>query len=434
MRRKIPIYYLFLIIFCGSCVTVFSLWSVRQVFLGDNRLGTLGDVMLSIAAFPSLAKQVVLDITGIGSGQVIKDRFPLLDGFNKFGKLQAGTREDRGYLLLSSYDNIKKQSTAKLIRIRDYHILKEWQPDIDSILFRVKSKFIKSNAGIGHPFLLKDGGLVFSLDSVIKIGPTSSVEWIADCMSHHSLEIDAVGNIWVCSRMKPSSYEGVLSNLDDAIAKISPSGKVLLKKSVAKILYENGYRGLLAAGFRGTHDEDPIHLNEVQPALSDSKYWKKGDLMLSMRHLSTIALYRPSTGKVIWLKTGPWMNQHNVEFVSDHEISVFGNNVISDLKGDVLMEGHNNVYLYDFANDTISTPWEKAMSTLDVRTLTGGRSKVLLGRDVFIQECNYGRLLRLTPQTAKWEFVQRVDKNHLSLLSWSRYMTEEEVRHIFPNL
>ena len=43
------------------------------------------------------------------------------------------------------------------------------------------------------------------------------------------------------------------------------------------------------------------------------------------------------------------MNQHGVDFAGDHEISVFGNNVISDAKGEVLMDGHNNLYLYDFA-------------------------------------------------------------------------------------
>ena len=270
-------------------------------------------------------------------------------------------------------------------------------------------------------------------DSLVKIGPTTSVGWVSNCISTHTVEQDAEGNIWICSRMKPSSYEGVLSHLDDAIAQISPEGNVLFKKSVAKILYENGCRGLLAGGFRGRPGEDPIHLNEVQPALTDSKYWKKGDVLLSMKHLSTVAFYRPSTDKIIWLKTGPWMNQHSVEFASDHEISVFGNNVISDVKGYVLMDGHNNVYLYDFANGSVSTPYDKAMSSLAVRTTYSGRSKVLLNGEVFIEESNYGRLLRLAPDRAIWEFVPRLDNNHLSMPIYSRYLTEEEVLHVFPN-
>jgi hypothetical protein len=431
MHRTVSLYSVLVIIFVGGCVTLFFGWSVRHVFLGNYRLGAFGEAMVSVAAFPSLAKEVVLEITdGSGSAQVIEDRFPSLDGFKKTGKLPTGVLDDKGYLLLSSYDNVKKQSTVQLLRIHDQHVMKEWTPDIDMILARVKSKTRQSNARIFHPLLLRDGGLVFGMDSLVKIGPTSSVEWVVDCMSHHSIEQDAEGNIWICSRMKPSSFQGVLSHLDDAIAQISPDGKVLFKKSVSKILYENGYRGLLAGGFRGRFEEDPIHLNEVQPALTDSKYWKKGDLLLSMRHRSMVALYRPSTDKIIWLKTGPWMNQHDAEFVGDHEISIFGNNVISDLKGEVLMDGHNNVYLYDFANGSVSTPYDKAMSSLAVRTKTEGRSKVLLNGDVFIEETNNGRLLRLAPDRARWEFVRRVDKNHLSMPSWSRYMSEEEVRDI----
>ena len=400
-------------------MTLFFVWSVRHVLLGNHKLGAFGEAMVSFAVFPSLAKKVVLEFTGNGSTQVIEDRFPLLDGFKKSGKLQAGVLDDKGYLLLSLYDNDKKQATVQLLRIHDQHIIKEWTPDIG-----------QSNVRIIHPLLLRDGGLAFSMDSLVKIGSTSSVERVSNCMSTHSVEQDAEGNIWICSRMKPSSYEGVLSHLDDAIAQISPEGNVLFKKSVAKILYENGYRGLLAGGFRGRPQEDPIHLNEVQPALTDSTYWKKGDVLLSMKHRSTVALYRPSTDKIIWLKTGPWMNQHSVDFVSDHEISVFGNNVISDATGDVLMDGHNNVYLYDFANGSVSTPYDKAMCSLAVRTKYSGRSKVLLNGDVFIEQTDYGRLLRLAPDRAIWEFVPRLGNNQLAMPIYSRYLTEEEVRNV----
>ena len=430
MQITVPLYFVFVIIFFGGCITLFFGWSVRHVLLGNYRFGAFGEAMVSVATFPSLAKKVVLEFTRNGFDQVIEDRVSSLDGFKNSGMLQAGVLDDKGYLIFSSYDNVKKKSSVQLLRIHDQQIIKVWTPDMDLIWARVKSQCRKSNARIIHPLLLRDGGLAFSMDSLVKIGPTSSVEWVSNCMSTHSVEQDAEGNIWISSRMQPSSYEGVLSHLDDAIAQISPEGNVLFKKSVAKILYENGYRGLLAGGFRGRPQEDPIHLNEVQPAVMDSTYWKKGDVLLSMKHRSTVALYRPSTDKIIWLKTGPWMNQHSVDFVSDHEISVFGNNVISDATGDVLMDGHNNVYLYDFANGSVSTPYDKAMSSLAVRTKSSGRSKVLLNGEVFIEEANYGRLLRLAPDRAIWEFVPRLGNNQLAMPIYSRYLTEEEVRHV----
>ena len=128
------------------------------------------------------------------------------------------------------------------------------------------------------------------------------------------------------------------------------------------------------------------------------------------------------------------MNQHDADFVSDHEISVFGNDVIDDSKGTVLLDGHNNIYIYDFTNDSVTTPYKKVMKSMEIRTLTEGLCEVLSNKDVFIEETDYGRLLRLSPETAKWEFVRRVDNNHLSMISWSRYLTEEQVQDVLPKL
>ena len=56
---------------------------------------------------------------------------------------------------------------------------------------------------------------------------------------------------------------------------------------------------------------DPIHLNDVQPVNFSSEYWEKE--ILSLRHLSMLVLYRPSTNKVIWYKQGNWRYQHDID-------------------------------------------------------------------------------------------------------------------------
>ncbi|MFH1405584.1 MAG: arylsulfotransferase family protein, partial [Patescibacteria group bacterium] len=101
---------------------------------------------------------------------------------------------------------------------------------------------------------------------------------------------------------------------------------------------------------------------------------------------------------------------------------------------DVLLDGHNNVYIYDFTSDTVTTPYKKAMKSMEVKTMSEGRSEILPNGDVFIEEQNHGRILRLTPDTAKWEFVRRVDKDHLSLVSWSRYLNEEQAQKVLSKL
>jgi hypothetical protein len=75
------------------------------------------------------------------------------------------------------------------------------------------------------------------------------------------------------------------------------------------------------------YNDDPTHLNDIQPVLADGPYWKKGDLFVSLRNISSIMLYRPSTDQIVWMKRGPWLSQHDVDILDDHRISVYDNNV-----------------------------------------------------------------------------------------------------------
>ena len=129
--------------------------------------------------------------------------------------------------------------------------------------------------------------------------------------------------------------ENFLYFKDDGISKISTDGKIMLQKSVSQILIENGYKHLLFG-----HQEfksDPIHLNDIQPVLKDTKYFKKGDLFLSLRNLSFIILYRPSTNTIIKIISGPFSNQHDVDIINDKQISIFNNNTING-KNDRLLK------------------------------------------------------------------------------------------------
>ncbi len=441
-QRTVPVFVLFLFLMLWTAVGFLFGWSVWHEISGGQRLGEFGKVMVKVASFPSVAKNAIHEIA-LGGPQVIPDRHPELDGFKKSGKFQAGALEDQGYLLLPSFDKDIRQTTVQLIRISDQKVLHQWIPDLEEISSMTSSEIIKSGIQIYHPLLLKNGDLLINLQfAFAKINRSSKLEWLIDGYFNHSTELDEDGNIWVKTILRPSSFEGVLSHEDDAICKLSASGEVLFKKSVTKILLANDYYGLLAAGF----DNDPIHLNDIQPALTDSDYWNKGDLLLSLRNLSTIILYRPSTNKIIWLKTGPWMNQHDVDFLDNHRISVFGNDVIDD-EGSLndsrinnssdgrwrrLLKNHNNIYIYDFHDNSVSTPYENSMNSMSVQTLTDGLCEVLPNGDVFIEETTEGRLLRLTSDSVKWEFVRRVDKNHVSIPSWSRYLTEEQVRDVLP--
>ena len=130
-----------------------------------------------------------------------------------------------------------------------------------------------------------------------------------------TIETDSEGNIWAPSHMYPQSLpkEKVGRNIvseggyfDDAIVKLSPEGEVLFQKSVSQIFIDNGLEYLLFSVGDLTFTKNPIHLNDIQPVDTDSQYWKKGDVFLSLRHQSMVLLYRPASNEIIWKGVGPF--------------------------------------------------------------------------------------------------------------------------------
>jgi hypothetical protein len=124
------------------------------------------------------------------------------------------------------------------------------------------------------------------------------------------------------------------------------------------------------------------------------------------------------------------MNQHDMNFVDNHTISVFGNNTMFG----ELLDGHNSVYFYDFKTDQVSEPYREIMQQMEVQTLTEGRGTPLADGDLFIDESNNGRILRVSADEVKWEYVRRIDKETIALSSWSRYLTSQEAKPIIEQL
>jgi hypothetical protein len=128
------------------------------------------------------------------------------------------------------------------------------------------------------------------------------------------------------------------------------------------------------------------------------------------------------------------MHQHDVNIVSDHEISVFNNNAALSGKADWVVRGFNQVLVYDFRTDTVRSPWQAGFEKLDLRTTTEGRGRVV-GQEVFVEETNYGRLVQFDAQgKINWQYVNRAKDGKVYMLNWSRLVKRElgdKVRRIF---
>ena len=426
MNKKVPLWFVLLIVWVFTMITLLFGWSVGNILEGGQTIsGNSRSIILSIAKFPTLVSASIRQIFA-EMPVIIKDRYPEVSGL----KLNDKNYRDSNYLLLSAFDKEAGHSAFKLIRLSDKKVMHNWVPDIQEIMrIRDKGRPIsessnKGNIVLWHPLLASDGSIVFNTEdrSLIKIGKDSKVLWSLDGIFHHSQEFDAEGNIWASSVMEknPAFISRYFDDYrDDALAQISADGKLLQQRSISKILLDNGYRGLLLG--IGPMERDPLHLNDIQPALKTTEHWEKDDLLVSIRNKSTVFLYRPSTNKIIWLQTGPWLNQHDVDFIDDHRISIFGNNIIRNKSYDFI-DGHNEVYIFDFRTNELTTPYTAFLKNAKVKTMTGGRSEILANGDVFIEETDFGRMLRGNSRNTIWQYVERVDEHSASVLGWSRIL------------
>ena len=426
MFKKIEIWILYLVILFGIPITIAFGTVVRYEKILGERFGRVSKIAVFLAEMPTIFRNIVFL-----NELEVQDRFPLLGGFN-------GTpNSSESYLLLSRYDGDLKEGIVDLIDLTNFKVLHTWNPDIDKFNKSVEKvdefKFLNRDRNnsrylLKHPIIVEDGGLVYKHSSpLIKIDACSNLIFQnTHDEFHHSIEKDIEGNLWVPSRMYPQFLEvekvGRDKYADDTIVKLSPDGDILFEKSISQIFIDNGLEYLLFALGNKRLNLDPIHLNDIQPVDFDGEFWKKGDVFLSMRNQSMVALYRPSTNKIIWKGNGPFFHQHDVDILNDHTISVFNNNSKDFVDGRVV-DGNNEVIIYNFKNNEYSFYFNDSLIKNDVRTTTQGRSQILPNGDLFVEETNFGRSLYFDSDgSLRWTHLNRAQNGKVYYVSWSRML------------
>tara|TARA_R110002049_G_scaffold296797_1_gene485173 strand:+ start:4748 stop:6079 length:1332 start_codon:yes stop_codon:yes gene_type:complete len=423
--------------------SIFLSSTVRNIYLskdgGIKRFGIFAEPIKLLAELPTMVKQV------LGPAEFLVENVEAKDGFTYFDTNNI----DQYPKILISYKEVEFGQKFDLFELSTGKLLKRWEPDNKSLYEQAYNQINPRKPKRGsdlyfmHPFFTQDSSLILNAQLtslLVKIDKNNKTVWLKnDRIYHHTIEEDHEGNIYSTTHpflsgkydILPENYDEYKTILlDDEITKINPkNGEIIYSKSVIAILLENGYEDLLLS--KGQFISDPIHLNDIQPALTDSDYWKKGDLLISCRNLSTIFIYRPSTSKIIWIKHGPWYNQHDVDFLGNSKVVVYGNDVIREesridpkLTSQNLFfsakRKNNEVYIYDFEKDTITIPFSRLLKNEMINTITSGRCDILSNGDIFIEETANGKIIIGDSIHKKIKFVKRLDDTHISSLFWSR--------------
>jgi len=218
-------------------------------------------------------------------------------------------------------------------------IIHEWaipfeKTGADSLHFPVNQEH-KEFIRRAHLFPNGDLLAIFEYIGIIKFDKNSNIIWSHFGQNHHDLAIDMDGDIYsLGSRMIPISevqekyprntYMGDIR--DDLVVILSPDGKEIKRFSIFDAFYLSPYASYL--NFTPRHS-DIFHANSIQiiDESTGNQYaqFDKGDILVSLRNISTIIVIDSVEGRVKWSLSGMWSKQHKAVFLENGNIMLLDN-------------------------------------------------------------------------------------------------------------
>tara|TARA_R110002072_G_scaffold98561_13_gene216865 strand:- start:1155 stop:2441 length:1287 start_codon:yes stop_codon:yes gene_type:complete len=273
---------------------------------------------------------------------------------------------------------------------------------------------------IFNPLVCNDSNLIYNFNAnstLIKIDKDGKKLWEADSSLavHHSLNYDHEGNVWACTTPREGPFIRTLSFLDmdsekplkyrddELVNFSSETGEILYRKSLTELMNDHNLGHSLFQ--KSISLNDPFHLNDIDPILQDSGFFKRGDVLISIKNSHSIIHYRPNKDSIIKFIQGPFSYQHDVDFIDGHRISIFNNNMYpSYLKRSALPKSFNQkdslvfklkgsgVLIYDYNTNKFTELWPQQFAENKISTKTEGLSHFINEDLLLLEEQNSGIL------------------------------------------
>ena len=336
--------------------------------------------------------------------------------------------EEYAYKSLSLVTSATKdRKLAATIIDMDGKVVHEWEIDWFEIwpdpthIPRSDVIFPKSRPGthIHGAVVLENGDLIFNFEylGMVRLDVCGNVIWRLPYRTHHSIYLDEYGYLWASGRIH---HEDPLPNLpshippfdEPTILKVSQDGEILQEISVFDVLQANGLEGFLTLSSISERDvtvsDDTLHLNDVEtfPSYLEEGVFQAGDIMISLRNINTILVFREEGLKVTNISTGTFVRQHDPDFIDGNTISLFDNYNIAPEEF-----GHQSrIMIESFADGNRSVHFtgseEKPFYT-DIM----GKHQWLPNGNLLITESMKGRAFEIDPQgVIVWEYINIVDE------------------------
>jgi hypothetical protein len=302
--------------------------------------------------------------------------------------------------------NLLTSGHAPVVSLMDMNgmIVKTWKADAFAAFpgLPLSRTDIERAQYLTSACLTGDGGIVAMFDHIglVRLDTASRPVWTYRENVHHTLWREPSGGFWVLSRRKrPAADLGRDDEIwEDFIEELSPEGRLVRRISLLDAFRRSSYEPIL---MRLPHQPDIFHTNSIQvfdgSLAALSPHFRRGNILLSIRHLDLLAILDPDAGTIVWTLTGQWRAQHSAWLLPAGRILLFDNFGGPGRTSRALeVDPFTQQITWSFAG----RPGEGLYSE------TSGAVQRLSGGNTLVVESNFGRALEVTPDgRVVWEFV-----------------------------
>jgi hypothetical protein len=251
---------------------------------------------------------------------------------------------------------------------------------------------------------------------LVKMDKHSNLLWKYLAHAHHDFDIDSAGHIYVLTQEISNADLPIAKadlaalkdlkkpRIDDFIVELSPEGRELQKLWLSGIFAQSPFaRRLRLVPYNGNGDY--LHTNSIRvldqavPGIPQSG---PGQLLVSLREVSTVALIDPEGRRIIWALAGSWVGQHSAQFLPNGRLLLFDN------EGDP--NGFHGSRVLEVDPVTSKVRWSyggRADQPLDSEA-RGSVSRLANGNTLIVESWA-GRLLEVSREgDVVWEFLNPV--------------------------
>lgn len=243
-----------------------------------------------------------------------------------------------------------------------------------------------------------------------KVTRNGEVLWSYAQNAHHDFYVDKDNFVYALTQEIIYTPIQGLETLEypmlvDYIVKLSPEGKELERISIMEAILHSEFALTLFKKQKNYKSRkwDYLHTNTVRKLESSMAnnfpQFKAGQLLVSIRNLGAVAVIDPKNRKVIWLYTGPWIWQHDANFLEN------GNILLMDNRGHHA-KNSGRLRVIEFNPHTLETTWQYTDSPNDkLKSLIYGRTQRLPNGNTLAVVAAQRRILEITPNgKIAWDF------------------------------